>query len=240
MSVSFGLPFRVMFTSLLCALVIYIVFRGYRRFILPGKLQRPQGVRTQHLFRQVEISTWSVFAIIVLYILLSHNILVATILVAIVFVAFRDFWSNFFLGITYAFSGDIRVGDHIVVGETKGRVAQFGYQAVHLVTAKGEKVLLPYRLMNVAVRIEQQGTLDVKFMSLTVEVDVQELDSVYQRIKDAMYANPWVIVTRPIDIVMDKNRVELRFYVLDQNMYERAKRRLFKELPLKEIDPEEE
>ncbi len=236
MSVANGLPFKVMFFSLLVGLAIYFVFRGYKRFVLPGQLQRPQGGRTQRLMHQIEIAVWSVFTITVLYILLSRNILVATVLVSIVFVAFRDFWVNFFLGITYAFNGDVQVGDHIVVGETKGRVALFGHQAVHLVTAKGEKILLPYRLMNVAVRIEQKGVPDVKFMSMAVEVDDQLLDTAYSQIKDVLYGNPWIIVTRPIEIVMEQNRAELRFYVLDQDMFERAKRRLFKELPLKEIE----
>ncbi len=236
MSVTHGLPYQVMFISLLCGLGIYFVFRLYKRFVLPGKLQQPDGERVQHLLHQVEIAVWSIFSVIVLYILLRHNILVSTVLVAVVFVAFRDFWVNFFLGITYAFNGDIQVGDHVVVGEIRGRVAQFGHQAVHLVTARGERVLLPYRLMNVAVRIEQKGIPDVKFMSMTVEVKDQDMDTAYSRIREAMYANPWIIVTRPIDIVMEKNRVELRFYVLDQYMYERAKRRLFKELDMREID----
>ena len=103
MSVANGLPFKVMFFSLLVGLAIYFVFRGYKRFVLPGQLQRPQGGRIQRLMHQIEIAVWSVFTITVLYILLSHNILVATVLVC-----------HCFCGIS-GFLGKLLFGNHLCV-----------------------------------------------------------------------------------------------------------------------------
>ena len=148
----------------------------------------------------------------------------------LILLAFFDFFRNFFPGLAIKFGDNFQIGDHITVNDAKGRVTEFGYRAIKLVTAEGEEILMPYRLINSAVKIEQKSVPKVLFKSVVIEDKKNGVVDFKQRIKDAIYTNPWIIISSPVNIAVTDNQANIDFYTLNNELFEKARQRLLKDL----------
>ncbi len=230
MGVTDGLPIRLIVTCLMVGFGLYLIFLVYRKFILPSQLERIDGTVRHALYRKVEIIVWALYILFVLFGLLSYNLLVFGALVIIILFLFKGFWINYFHGVTVVYTGTICEGDDIIVGKSQGRISRFGLQALHLIKTTGEEIIVPYSKLNVPIRIAQKESPDVLMMSVTIQMGALNHPQMRQRIKDIVFANPWIMVNRPIEIVVEQNQVRIRYAALNQEMAELARQRLMKDL----------
>ena len=134
------------------------------------------------------------------------------------------------MGITLKFGDRFQVGDFITVGAHSGRVLEFGNRALKIVGALGDEMLVSYRLISKEVMIGQKSTPKVLSKTIVLEQAVGGETDVKQKINKAICTNPWIIISSPVGIGVEDGRVTVSFYVLNNEFFEKAKRRLLKDL----------
>ena len=211
-------------------LILYVGFSLYRKMILPVALLKEHGIEHQKTLSKFEIIAWTVFFAVVVYFALKASLVITLVLLLLILLAFFDFFRNFFPGLAIKFGDNFQIGDHITVNDAKGRVTDFGFRSIKLVTATGEEILMPYRLINSAVKIEQKSVPKVLFKSLVVEDEKKMSVDFKQRIRAAIYTNPWIIISSPVNIAVVGKRATLDFYTLNNDLFEKARQRLLKDL----------
>ena len=210
--------------------LIFIGFQVYRQLILPILLSKDSGAAHQKAFKRLEIIAWAVYAIVVIYYSLLSSLLVTAILLALILFAFFDFWRNFFAGLVIRFGDKIQVGDSITTNDTSGKIIAFDARAMRILNALGEEVIIPYQRINAEVRIAQKRLPKVLFKTFVLEGVVQDYAKAKQQLEAALYQNPWIILSKPINIALEDQRASLSYYVLNNDFFEKSKRRLLKDL----------
>ncbi len=174
--------------------------------------------------------TWAVYVIAVIYYALIASLPVTLILLISVSLAFLDFWRNYFSGIILKLGGKLQIGDSISWDGHSGKILEFGYRTLKLINQEGEEMLIPYRLVDGEVKIGQKGTPKILSKTFTIDQLVENRPGIRQQIENAIYANPWIVISSPVQITLEAQRVTLNFYVLNQDFFEKAKYRLLKDL----------
>lgn len=228
-----GIPFSMLLVLGAIGLLIFIGFSLYRRLLLPILLLKETGPAHLKQLDRVEIITWGIYFIILIYSVLMMSLVVVTILLAVIGLAFFDFWKNFFSGIILKFGDKFQIGDSINVNGHLGKVITFGSRDLKIVSTVGEEILIPYHLINAEVKIAQKRTPKILYKSLVLEEAMVADAGLKQKLERAIYANPWIIISRPVHIAIEEQRVTLSFYVLNAEFFEKAKHRLLKDFFIK-------
>lgn len=70
-----------------------------------------------------------------------------TIVIAFVGLAFRDYITNFFNGISIMFSGKFQLGEYVKIGTNKGRIQDITFTHVQLLTEQKDVIYVPNNLV---------------------------------------------------------------------------------------------
>ncbi len=225
-----GITFSMLFILAIIGLIIFVGFNIYRRLILPIILLKETGPAHQKSLVRLEIVIWAIYFVIVLYHSLVASMAITLVLLTLILFAFFDFWINYFSGIILKFGGNFHIGDSITVNEYSGKILEFGNRDIKLVSSIGEELLIPYRLVNKEVKIGQKSTPKILFKTFVLEEALKDDTNSKQKMEKAIYKNPWIIISSPVNIVLEGQRATLSFYVLNNDFFEKAKRHLLKQL----------
>lgn len=226
-----GIPFFMLLVLAALGALIFVGFSLYRRLILPIILLKETGQAHRKSVNRLEIIVWSMYLLVVIYYDLITSLPVTVIILALILVAFFDFWRNYFSGIVLKFGDKLHLGDSITVNGHSGKILEFGNRTLKIINTIGEEMLIPYRLINTEVKIGQKSAPKILYKTLVLEgVGIK------QKIENAIYTNPWIIISRPFSIALEDQRATLNFYVLNQEYFEKAKGRLLRDLKPKEVD----
>ena len=227
-----GIPFSMLLILAALGVIIFIGFNLYRRLILPMMLLKDSGKAHQKSFARTEIIVWMVYVIAVIYFALVKSLPVTMVLLALVVFAFFDFWKNYFAGIILKFGDKLQLGDSITVNDHSGKIVEFGNRAMKMMSDIGEEMLIPYRLVNSEVKIGQKSTPKTLLKTFVLENKGNKEMGMKQKIEKAIYNNPWIIISNPVNVMLEGEKATLSFYVLNKEFYEKAKQRLAKDLGL--------
>jgi len=211
-------------------ILIFIGFNIYRRWVLPNTSIRQDQDQHRMTFIRLEIISWSLFFVSVIYYSLSTALTIAVFLITLVVLIFFDFWRNYFSGIIYKFEGKLQPGDTISVNGHSGRVLEFGTRALKMMDGDGDEVLISYHSINSEVKIEQKLAAELLCKTFIIEVELGEHSEAKPKLEMALFTNPWIILSKPVRIAWDDRGTILNFYVLNNEFFERAKRQLLKDL----------
>ncbi len=225
-----SIPFSMVFILAVIGVLIFMGFRLYRRLILPIMLLKESGKAHQRSLDRVEIIIWGVYAVALVYQALVTSLPVTVVLLGLILFAFFDFWRNYFSGIVLKFSDKLQLGDAISLNGHTGSILEFGSRDLKIIGPEGEKMLIPYRLVNTEVKIGQKSLPEILYKTFVVELSANNPVGVRQKMEKALYSNPWIILSSPVSVALEDQRATLRFYVLNNDFFEKAKYRLLRDL----------
>ena len=179
---------------------------------------------------RLEIVVWAIYFLTVIYYALMSSLPITTLLIILIALAFFDFWRNYFSGIILKFGDKLHLGDSITVNGHSGKIIEFGDRALKIVSSIGEELLIPYRLINMEVKIGQKSAPKILLKTLTIEDAIKDPILGRKEIEKVIYSNPWIIISSPINIAIEDQQANLNFYVLNNDFFEKAKQRLLKDL----------
>lgn len=214
--------------------LLLLGFSLYRKLILPRILLKENGQSHYEGLIQLEIVSWAIFVLAVIYYGLVKSLPVTLILLGLVLFAFFDFWRNYFTGISLKFGHKLQIGDSISVNGHSGRILAFGNRALKMINEEGEEMLMPYTLINKEVKIGQKSTPQILYKPLVLENIPMGKKDLKKNIEKAIFSNPWILISSPVHIAIEKDQVLLNFYVLNNEFFEKARRQLVKDLGIKE------
>ena len=209
---------------------IFVGFNLYRRWVLPKTSIRQDYDQHRMAFIRLEIISWSIFFISLISYGLNSVLTITVILLTLVVLIFFDFWRNYFSGIIYKFEGKLQPGDTISVNGHSGRILEFSSRALKMMDSDGDEVLISYSSINPEVKIEQKLAAELLCKNFVLEVDLGEPSLAKPKLEKALFANPWIILSKPVRIAWDDRGTILNFYVLNNEFFERAKCQLLKDL----------
>ncbi|MEZ4883813.1 MAG: mechanosensitive ion channel [Chitinophagales bacterium] len=222
------IPLSMLMLIVVIGILIFLAFNLYKKLMLPTLLKRDDAA--QKKLDRVELLVWGGFFEVVIYYCLKTSLLVTSVWLFLILVVFFDFWRNFFAGIVLRFGGHFQLGDSITFNGYSGRVTHFGNSTLKMVTAEGEEILSPYRLVNKEVKIAQKNKPKTVFKTLKIEDLSENASDLQQVISNVVYANPWIVVSQPVEITIQNGGATLGFWVLNNDFFEKAKRRLLEDL----------
>lgn len=226
-----GIPFSMLFTLTILGLAIFVAFSLYKRLILPVILLKDNGQAHRKSVARLEIIVWALFFLLLVYYALVASLLVTVILLALIIFTFFDFWRNYFTGIILKFGDKLQVGDAIVVNSHSGKIIAFGNRDIRIENIFGEEVLIPYRLANTEIKIGQKSEAKILLKTLVLDENLKDSSTgLKQKIENAIYANPWIIISSPVKISLEDQKATLNFYVLNNDFFEKAKHKLLQDL----------
>ncbi|HQU57777.1 MAG TPA: hypothetical protein PLU64_01240, partial [Saprospiraceae bacterium] len=124
----------------------------------------------------------------------------------------------------------LQIGDSISLNGYSGKILKFGNRTLKMITPQGEEMLIPYRLIDSEVTIGQKSKPEILNKTFVVEPLIRDHPGTKQQIEQAIYSNPWIVISSPISIALEDQRATLNFYVLNPDFYEKAKHCLLKDL----------
>jgi hypothetical protein len=228
------IPFSMLLVLGIVGVLLLIGFSLYRKLILPRILLKENGQAHHEGLIRLEIILWAIFILSVIYYGLVTSLPVTLILLGLVLFAFFDFWRNYFTGISLKFGHKLQIGDSISVNSHSGKIVAFGNRALKMINEEGEEMLIPYTLINKEVKIGQKSTPKILYKPLVLENMATKKKDLRQTIERAIYANPWILISNPVNIAIEKDQVMLNFYVLNNDFFEKARRQLVKDLGIKD------
>ena len=89
-----GFPFFMLLVLASLGLVLFLAFRLYRKWILPGLLLKESGRTHGESVTRIEIVVWTLYFAVVIDYALVASLLVTLVLLTLVLLAFFDFWRN--------------------------------------------------------------------------------------------------------------------------------------------------
>jgi hypothetical protein len=226
-----GIPFSMLFILTVFGLAIFVAFSLYKRLILPIVLLKDSGQAHRKSVARLEIIVWAIFFLSLVYYALVASLPVTIILLTLIIFAFFDFWRNYFTGIILKLGDKLQLGDSIVVNGHSGKIVAFGNRDIKMESTIGEEILIPYRLANTEIKIGQKSKPKILFKTFVLDENIEDSSiGLKQKIEQAVYTNPWIIISSPVTIRMEGQKAILNFYVLNNDFFEKAKRKLLQDL----------
>ena len=226
-----GIPFSMLFVLTMLGLAIFIAFSLYKRLILPIISLQDNGQSHRKSVARLEIIAWAIFFTLLVYQALVASLLVTVILLTLIIFAFFDFWRNYFTGLILKFGDKLHLGDSIGVNGHSGKIVAFGNRALKMESTIGEEILIPYRLADSEIKIGQKSKPKILFKTLVLDENKEgSTNGLKQKIEQAIYTNPWIIISSPVTISLEDQKATLNFYVLNNDFFEKAKRKLLEVL----------
>lgn len=143
------------------------------------------------------------------------GIVLAALVVGTLF-AGRHAVEDYVLGVFVRVSGNIRIGDTVVVDDHEGVVAQIGRLNVHLEDARGRLIVPHSKLVRSLIhrRTQRAGPLPHRF-ELTWDSDASHLD-IAAAIRRTTLLSPWAVAGRDPEIEpIGARRVAVTVFTLD-------------------------
>lgn len=204
--------------------VLFIGFRLYEKLRLPVVLLTKEGKKIRKNFQKLEFLVWALFLTIVLFYAIKSSILVTLTLLLIVTLAFFIFWKNYFAGIPIKFGSNFDLGDSISVNGISGVVTGLGNTNITILSTIGEETLIPYSALKSEIKIKQKSIPKVLYKTMVIEGENDSSHAYKQKLQNLLNANPYIIVTKPYSISIEEDKTTAGFHVLDDELYEKAKR----------------
>jgi hypothetical protein len=226
-----GISFSMLFVLTIVGLAIFVAFSLYKRLILPIVLLKDNGPAHCKSVARLEVIVWAIFFLSLVYYALVASLPVTVILLTLIIFAFFDFWRNYFTGIIMKLGDKLQLGDSIVVNGHSGKIVEFGNRDIKMESTIGEEILIPYRLANTEIKIGQKSKPKILFKTFVLDENIEDSSiGLKQKIEQAVYTNPWIIISSPVTIRMEGQKAILNFYVLNNDFFEKAKRKLLQDL----------
>ncbi|MFT4762137.1 MAG: small-conductance mechanosensitive channel [Paraglaciecola sp.] len=226
-----GIPFSMLFVLTILGWAIFATFSLYKRLILPIILLKDNGQAHRKSVARLEIIVWAIFFLSLVYYALVASLPVTVILLTLIIFAFFDFWRNYFTGIIMKLGDKIQLGDSVVVNGHSGKIVEFGNRDIKMESTIGEEILIPYRLANTEIKIGQKSKPKILFKTFVLDENIKTSSTeLKQKIEQAIYTNPWIIISSPVTISMEGQKATLNFYVLNNDFFEKARRKLLQDL----------
>jgi small-conductance mechanosensitive channel len=151
------------------------------------------------------------------------------------FVGSRALVRDFFAGVALRAERSFQLGDHIRIGETRGRVTELGARAITIATPEGDSALVPYSQAAeqpiVRTRAFDQGASRTFTLKEAASVSFSEVSRQVQR---AALLHHWGSIARPPEISSRSDGdIEVTVFALAQdhaNDVERAVRKAVEDL----------
>ncbi len=211
------------FISLLSAgFLIFIGFRLYRRFRMPAVVIKRDRYKHEQKLQKIEFVVWACFLFLTIYLALRGNLIVSLIILLLVILAFFKFWKNYFAGIVIKFTNKFEIGDSITINDVKGNIIEMGLTNLVLATAEGTEVLLPYSKLDKEIKIEQKSSPKILSKSMFIPDFYLKTSAQKQELLNLLSSNPWLILSKPIQISGDEKGTNLSFFVINNEIYNKA------------------
>ena len=188
-----------------------------------GRVRPLVGVSLAFLF--------SLFAVHALFSRYPEILPIALLLVLVAFfVGSRALVRDFFAGVALRAERSFQLGDHIRIGDTRGRVTELGPRAILITTPEGDSALVPYSQAaeQPIVRTRAFDQSASRTFTLT-ETDAASFSEVSRQVQKAALLHHWGSIAKPPEITSRSDgSIEVTVFALAQdhaNDVERAVRK---------------
>lgn len=134
------------------------------------------------------------------------------------FLGSRNLVRDFFSGVALRAEQSCRIGDHIRVGTTHGRVTDLGPRAIALVTPEGDRALIPYSQATLQHIIRTRATESSASRTFLIEsLGDQSFSAICSTIEKAALFQHWASVARPPEVqAKPGGQIEVTVFALAQ------------------------
>jgi hypothetical protein len=220
------IPLLLLLVLTLLAAVLYLLFRGVRRYVLPLMDGRRRQQRWQVGLLRAEVTGWSLWAIFAVYRLLLAAPVTTTLLLLILLLPGRYWWRDFFPGLFFRLDKEAEAGDLLSYQGRTYQIEAIRSRSLRLVDNEGSVLILPYRLLGeVALTKAAESAVLTPFV-FSVEAAIPE-DQIERYLNEC----PWVAPGQASRIrQLGEGRYEVTTFAPDEQIGERQERYLLDRL----------
>lgn len=187
-----GLGVDLVFIIIALAGIIFGFFYLLRKYLMPLLESVNERRRTRLIVWRVEVITWLVFALLTLTQLFTENWWVTLALVTVVAWIGSDFWRNFFPGLWFRISNQVKEGDLVRYDNYTGLVVQLGKTCVAIKTENEELLFIPYRKITDELFVKRQAKGKLLSAKLIIPVDGAN-EALVDRVNRWVKICPWAV-----------------------------------------------
>jgi len=202
--------------------LFFLGFKVYRKFRMPTVILKRDRYKHEQKIQKIEFIVWAVFLLIVIYFALTRNVIITITVLALLGLAFYKFWKNYFAGIVIKFTNKFEMGDSITIDSLKGNIIEMGFTSLILATAEGTEVILPYSNLDRQIKIEQKSSPKILSKSMFIPDFYLRTSDQKTKLINLLSANPWIILSKPINLSTDEKGTNLSFFVMNNEIYNKA------------------
>lgn len=194
-------PFYKLFWLILVGVALAIGLWIFRRYILAmAQNRRHQQIIARWEFRVLTI-VWTGYASWALYHLIKVNFLITLVIIGIVILAGWRSWTEFYAGVLLRLERRIKIGDTIQSAHGEGRVRQFHFQSLTILTDEGEIIHVPYSKITGEVIAQRTDQSKLMAQSFSVVLESSDAQDTKEKLWLMVYSCPWTAALHPIQIV---------------------------------------
>jgi len=174
--------------------LLFGLFSLIRHLIIP-RFQSVKKRRIWHYFLfRVEIGSWFLFGLYVLYRLLLEAPLPTLFLASVVLIGGWWWRRDYIPGLLFRFEQDARIGDYIQYKGQACAISAIRPRSLKLIGQDGKLIILPYRMLEDVVLTE--ATQMTTLPPFTFQIHT-EAPNAAEKIERLMRENPWAIPAYP-------------------------------------------
>jgi hypothetical protein len=226
-------PFYKIFWLMLVGLLLAASIRLIRKYVL-ALIKNPgyQQWIEKWEFRLI-VLLWAGYASWALFHLIKVNFLITGVIVAILIVTGWRSWMEYYAGLLLRLEGRIKTGDTIETKIGSGKIEQFNFQTLAVMSTDGQMIHIPYSKVTGDVVWQRTDQMKLMAQSFTLEVNAVEDEEMKNRIWLLVHCCPWTAVLHPIQVTKtapDTYRVTAKtidnemFYKLENYVRKRLKK----------------
>lgn len=182
----FGTVATIVIIAIVCAALSHLSAITLRKFLKSSKGPLPS---VSIFVNIVRVIIWVTGLSIVLSSCFNVNIASAITALGIggiaISLGFQSTLSNLISGIQIIIIGLVEPGDHISVGNYEGIVQDVTWRHTTIVTARGDRVIIPNSVLNSDALVKLPPELNIN-MEITIKPDDEEIDSVLEKMEGAV------------------------------------------------------
>lgn len=209
-------------TLLAIGVLLFLGFMIYRRFRMPAVVLKRDRYKHEQKIQKIEFVVWAIYFLMIIYVALTGNLVVTIIVLLLLILAFFKFWKNYFAGIVIKFTNKFEIGDSITINSLKGNIIEMGFTSLILATAEGTEVILPYSSLDTQIKIEQKSSPKILSKSMYIPDFYLRTSDQKSELLKLLSANPWIILSKPIQLSTDEKGTNLSFFVINNEIYNKA------------------
>lgn len=212
------IPIALLILLALMAVILFLVFRLSRQYVLPLIKNRKSYRRFDLWLFRGELIAWVLFLTFTAYRVFIVSPYMSLFIIGLILLSGRTLWKDFLPGLLFRFENHANIGDSMRYGSSSCTIERIGPRNLHLRSKEGETIILPYSHIGEAVLSKSVQRSKLYQFTYVVRFENEDPTTDAAQLEKYLIECPWSIPSKlPKISFIGNGKYEITSFATDEH-----------------------